>query len=234
MDDLDLRFETLSQSDIALLLLQRTGLMNTDATGQKPSFIGWINRDDRALFKEAESRRDLILREHSESVAWEFEQLQPWLPKAVTSIADIGPGLGIIDILFHRQFGCRCHLIDIEVTSSRYHLYEDQAAGYSRLASASTLLEDNGVSASLIRCTNPNKQSLEPIGYDVVLSTLAMGFHFPCATYQAFVAKGLRSGGVCIFDRRSDTDQDEFLSLFESIEIVAESAKWERLACRKK
>lgn len=229
----DVDFSDLTDGDVASLLLQRTGYMRKSPDGRPAAFLAWMQGNDQPLASEARERRDEVLALYQREMQAEFDALYPHLPAGVRSVADIGAGLGLLDLAFGRAYGAALHLVDIETTSHRYHLYAERAAGYSRLEGARRMLVRNGIGPGDIVVTNPTRTNLEPIGYDVVVSLLAMGFHFPCETYRGFVERGLRSGGVCVFDHRNGTDQSEFLALFESVETVATYPKFRRLVCRR-
>lgn len=229
----DVDFSDLADEDVANLLLQRTGYMSRSPEGRPAAFLDWMKGDDRALAAEAVSRRSEILSLHQREVLDEVEVLRRHLPNPFASVADIGAGLGLLDLALARNFDAAVHLIDIESTPHRYHQYALQAAGYSRLGTARRMMIRNGVPAENITVTNPRIDILVPGNYDAIISCLAMGFHFPCEEYRVFVERGLRPGGVCIFDHRHETDQSAFLQLFDRVDVVFEAPRFRRLACRR-
>lgn len=225
-------FFDLEVGDIANLLLQRTSYMERNDDGRPEAFLDWMRRDDRRLLAEAADRRELVLNLYRNEIQNELDQLREYLPARATAVADIGAGIGLLDLAIHRALDADLHLIDIETTPERYHLYADKGAGYANLATARAMLLRNGVPEGRLRTTNPRREQLEDGTYDVIVSLLAMGFHFPCDTYHAFIKASLAPGGVCIFDHRKGSDQDAFLAIFDRVDVILDLPRSRRLVCR--
>ena len=66
--------------------------------------------------------------------------------------------------------------------------------------------------------------------FDLVLSLISWGFHYPVETYLARVHEILRPGGHLIMDVRKKTDgMDQIRARFETVEVLVDSKKYERI-----
>jgi hypothetical protein len=71
---------------------------------------------------------------------------------------------------------------------------------------------------------------LEDGTVDAVISTLALGFHFPWTTYRDEILRVLRGEGVLILDVRRGTDQlESLLESFDEVAVIARGTKHQRL-----
>ncbi len=139
----------------------------------------------------------------------DFRQMEPHFPEQVNTIIDIGCGLAGIDILLRRKFpNARIMLLD---KNGELPYYNWQAANnpYGNREMAEELMSCNGLhDAQWIDDTD----SLEA---DLIVSTLAWGFHFPLSTYNVH--------GFCIADLRKGKEQ-------ERGKVIADSKSYLRCA----
>ncbi len=211
------------------------GLQRTAHFKNKAAFRIWTMGFPYALRLEAALHKERIIAGAIEDAEREFDVIAAYLggAKRLERIVDIGCGHALIDLFFSRRFGCQVHLVDIEETDTHHHDFRDAGAGYASLQAASRFLTGNGVPASAIRATNPQKSELSDSGCDLVFSLLSCGFHYPASTYGDFVAKALKPGGVFIFDMRKNSNQEAFLDRFDIFDIIDDTAKYRRVAAVK-
>jgi hypothetical protein len=123
----------------------------------------------------------------------DFATMLPHFPERVDSIIDIGCGLAGLDVYLRRHFPkARIMLLDSTEGLPYYYFEHNQryAKPYGDRAAAEALLLANGVHD--IEWLNDG-DSLEA---DLIVSTLAWGFHFPLSTYspKGFCIADLRKG----------------------------------------
>lgn len=137
-------------------------------------------------------------------VQQDYAQIEKHLPEKVGSILDIGCGLAGIDVLLKRKFpAARLMLLD-DPTGPPYYNFERGMAPYGDRAATEAFLLANGVHD--VEWINAGSE----LEADLVISTLAWGFHFPLDAYKVkgFCIADLRRGkegarGVVIAESRS-------------------------------
>lgn len=147
--------------------------------------------------------------DYATDVANDFAQMEPHFPEKVDTILDIGCGLAGLDVLLRRKYPkARVMLLDKEV-GVPYYNFEQGMAPYGNRAAAEELLLANGVhDAEWIEGSG----ELEA---DLIVSTLAWGFHFPLSTYKV--------RGFCIADLRRGKEEPRG-------KVIAESNSYLRCA----
>jgi SAM-dependent methyltransferase len=197
------------------LLLQRTHYR--EAIAQNPSFTA------AGLY-------------HDE-LAREFAAIKPFLPAAAANVLDIGCGLAGIDWFVDRHYGgnATIHLFDKDGTSEQiYYMFHEQAAYYCSLDLARTFLEGNGVAPERVVSHDASEKDFpRRVRFDLVLSLISWGFHYPIGTYLKQVRKTLATGGVVIVDVRKGTGGErELATAIGQPQVVYEHPKYWRLAAR--
>jgi SAM-dependent methyltransferase len=193
----------------------------------------------RHLMRQVERRRrDRVALSFSEGLARDLESLRPWLPERATSVLDIGCGLGGIDILLHRHYAPdspRLTLLDRDgVSPDVFYGYEDDAAHYTSLADARRLLEENGVPPADITTCDADRDGYPATGrFDLVISLISWGFHYPIETYLDDVERTLAPGGTVILDVRGGAASVEALGRLGVVETVETSRSRTRLCVRR-
>ena len=150
---------TLSDNDLANLILQRTGpflqmgggsvLNQWFATGDKRPLVaflkgtGKVNEYVNATFA---------------GIAADFNELSPHIESvSAGTVVSIGPGYGFLELLIYGINQPRLLLIDIEHSPEHKHGFAQQGSGYADLASCRNFLTANGVDAKHIETCNPRK-----------------------------------------------------------------------------
>jgi hypothetical protein len=181
------------------------------------------------LNTESVIRKGAILSGAMEDARREFEGLKHFLfDHKIQRMADIGCGHAFIDLMFSRHFDCDVTLIDIEHTDSHQHDFNDTGSGYASLSQATAFLTSNGVPMKSIHTVNPQKTELPDGPFDLMISLLSAGFHYPIDEYAAYARSQLRPGGILVFDRRNNTGNDVYG--FSKMDTVAAGSKYQRTA----
>lgn len=229
-----MNFDSLSTRDVADIALQRTrSLFRIHGIGSL-SYRAWNRGNEGPLLLESKLRRSSILRTAWEDAQSEWRTLRPFLnPLPNSEVCDIGCGHALISLAAALDRpDLRITLVDIERTETKHHDFNSAGAGYASLESATNLLTSNGVPSDQIATFNPEKQQL-PQGerFNLVISIISAGFHYPVDDYAQYALCTLKPGGAFIFDMRSTMDQRSALSGFSEIRQIEGGPKSTRLVC---
>ncbi len=191
------------------------------------------------LLEQAVAEKGSILAVRAlQIIEQEFQPLHPMLDELKpTRFADIGCGYGFLDLFIAKTYGAHAHLIDLEENEVRDFGFNQEGAAYSNLAKAAQFLTKNGISPQNVSTYNPAKDDLSGIkDLDMIISTLACGFHFPVDVYMPFFQSSLREGGALILDLRlkSSRRQRNVLETLGDIYTLEEAPKYHRVVVIKR
>jgi hypothetical protein len=166
----------------------------------------------------------------------------PYLPTNANSILDIGSGVAAIDVLLFRHYSHnnpKIFLLDkTEMPSKVYYSFKPKGCYYNSLYLSRTLLEENGIPKDNIFTEEADGKSINfEASFDLVISLISWGFHYPVSTYLDQVYEKMNPGGSLIMDIRKVSDSnglEEVRKKFGNIEIIYESDKNARIVARKK
>jgi SAM-dependent methyltransferase len=172
----------------------------------------------------------------------EIDTIKQYLPSEPKKILDIGCGVAGIDIMLNKYYsekGVRpeFYLLDKSQVNSRvYYGFERQAAYYNSLDIAKELLVSNGVKRDLVHLQEVSESKIFPDSkFDLVVSLISWGFHYPVSTYLDQVYDLLNNGGRLIIDVRKESGGEKLLeSKFGSIQVIFEARKHRRILAIKK
>ncbi len=168
----------------------------------------------------------------------EYDIIKEHLPSNLHNILDIGCGVAGIDIMIHaHNKNANFHLLDkTEVNSKVYYGLEKEAAYYNSLGIAKEMLVANGVESSHVFLQEVTGAPLFPgKKFDLIISLISWGFHYPISTYLDYALDALLPGGRLIIDVRKDTDGEALLEeKFGPLRIIYEAQKYRRLLVIKK
>jgi SAM-dependent methyltransferase len=170
-------------------------------------------------------------------IKFDFDTIKDFLPKKVKNILDIGCGLGMIDLLLYKYYGA-VNLFLIDKTELNYkdlhYGYDEKGRFYNDNNINFEFLKSNGVKVNNIYFHEANNTIPFRVKFDLIISTLAWGFHFPVRVYLDEVYDKLRKDGVLIIDIRKGTEGFALLKCkFKSYEVIYEGKKFMRCLCRK-
>ena len=202
--------------------------------------FGMGARYDALLLPHIEKRRrPQIARQYRDEMARDYAALRPHLPVEATRILDIGCGLAGIEVFLHSHYAkteCRpeIHLFDkTEVTRIHYGL-EAEGAFYNSLDLAVEFLASNGVDRGCLHTHDAGEGVIPDGPWDLVLSLISWGFHYPVSTYLDQVHEQLADDGRLILDTRSGFDGRPLLETrFARVEPIFEGPGFTRVLATK-
>jgi len=170
-----------------------------------------------------------------------INSVKKWLPKKVGKVVDIGCGIGLLDTFLFNHYGqdktIQFYLFDkTETNKSVYYGFRPTAAFYNSLELTKDQCITNGMDAKQVNIVEATKENLIKIkDVDLIISSIAWGFHFPISVYINEVKAILKPGGILIVDIRKETDGLETLKReFEIKQIIDGGPKAQRIICMKK
>ena len=236
---MQLHFNSLTDLDIANICLQRTDILFHYSDEGRRIFNQWHNHNKLSpLLSFVEDNLDIkqaIISDWLATISGEYNQIKTGFPEDMGFVCDIGCGYALLDLLLYCDYGSELTLIDIELTKTKKHLFHKEIfAGYSSNVSAYNLLIENKVKAQDVHLINPimNELPKDKI-FDVIFSSLSLGFHYPLKTYEDFIVSTLKMGGSLIFDHRIGSDDITiFTKRFENVRFAdSHSKKGRKVYC---
>ena len=129
-----------------------------------------------------------------------FETISPWLLPKATTITDIGPGVGGIDVLIcnSRDIGV-LHIVEGDGDGKRRHGFHPYTKAWADRSIALDFIKAN------VKCSvfghDPDPDLT--LGSNLIISLKSWGHHYPISTYLGFAQRSLRLGGRIIMDIRN-------------------------------
>jgi len=161
------------------------------------------------------------------------------VPKKISKILDIGCGIPALQTyLFHLlDSNPQLFLLDrTRIEQSIWYLYRKKSAFYNSLEIGEEILKLNKVppeNINLIEAPDDGKINLEPKSFDLIISTISWGFHYPISLYIESVCKILSDSGILIVDIRNNTEGEEALNTLFKTKVIKEKKKYRTLKCVK-
>ena len=216
------------------LLYQRAHLKRLTRIGFLRRFLSYKSLVGIEAFLAPER----IIREYDQMNRGWWEEIKPHLPRKADRVLDIGCGLGGIDELvydhFSRSGSVELHLADRDhVSETVTYDFAEESAAYNSLALTRAFLAGRGVPQEAIHTVDVDKDGLPEVSFDLILSFLAWGFHFPVETYLDYAKDHLSPAGVLMLDTRTGLDALELLGRHFKAEAVYQDPKITRIKCRR-
>ena len=164
--------------------------------------------------------------------------LKAHLPAHATRMLDLGCGMAALDLfLDHLISPDQIYLLDKTKTEDAvWYMFQEDGAFYNSLELAKEMLILNGVNPekiNLISAPDDGFIDLDSNSFDVVVSTLSWGFHYPIKLYIESVYRLLKITGVLFVDVRKDSGGYEELAKRFSVSIIGEEDKFSTVKCVK-
>jgi len=170
----------------------------------------------------------------------EYEKIKQFLPTKIESILDIGCGIAGIDILIsnHYNNNIKIFLLDkTEVEKNIHYNFIPIGSFYNSLEKAKKFLIMNRIDKNNIYLQQATKDNLIMFDekFDLVISLLSWGFHYPIKTYLQQVKEKMNARGILIMDIRKNTEgEEEIKKMFGNIRIISTSEKIIKILTYKK
>lgn len=231
-------------SAIRFILFQRTPYL---ISHKSPLLNRFVFRIPSRMYNvsvaiEALCTKARVRRLFTEDMNREYQIMKEYLPARARAILDIGCGVAGIDVLLYQHYvkkGTRpfLSLLDkTEMPKKVYYGLEQNGCYYNSLACARDLLTQNNVP--------PNRIGLEEADaahrisftgpFDLVVSLISWGFHYPVSVYLDQVYALMSPGGILILDVRNDSDgMEQIRRKFGNAKIISSAQKYHRVVAKK-
>lgn len=172
----------------------------------------------------------------SEDMKNEYVNISNYLPLKVKNILDIGCGIGGIDVFLSKHYlqqNPNFYLLDkTEMPRKVYYSLTKKGCYYNSLSVTKNFLVNNGISEDRIflqEATDDNKIGFN-VKFDLVISLISWGFHYPVETYLDQVYDKLEQGGVLIIDvRKGDQGLEKLKTKFSNVTVIYAGGKHDRV-----
>lgn len=183
-------------------------------------------------------RKESIRKNYFKDLQGDYSGINKLLPLKVESILDIGCGMAGIDLFLYNHYkdiAPDLVLLDKEGKSEIYYGFKNDGAYYNSFKLAADFLKINGVPGNKIKIVNITTNPFpKDQNFDLVISLISWGFHYPVETYLKDVYSTLSEDGVLVIDIRKNTDgEKELKRKFKQIITISEYRKHKRLICKK-
>ena len=157
----------------------------------------------------------------------EFKGISKYLPERMSNILDIGSGIGVIDVFLNQHYKGNVNftLIDKNFTENKvYYGFNDKGQAYNDFRVTKDFLLTNGLKSNQISIFDADSNYSSNAKYDLVISLLSMGYHYPVKQYFSFFKTNTHKNTVFIFDIAEQyNDKDNIFSLFDTVEVIYKS-----------
>lgn len=188
--------------------------------------------------KFAEESKEDIDKQYSKTMDSLSKFIFNNLPSNVSSILDIGCGIGGVDIyLYHLLNKPKIHLLDEnKVERKIWYMFEKKGAFYNSLNLSKEILVKNSVRSQDINLIIvPKNGNINVIkkSIDLVISNISWGYHYPVDVYIDSVSEALSDKGCLIIDIRKNTGGEEKLKKYFKINPIKDTNKYITYKCIK-
>jgi 16S rRNA G1207 methylase RsmC len=159
----------------------------------------------------------------------EYLDIKSYLPLKTKNILDIGCGIGGIDIFLSKHYNSpetTFYCLDKTQSDNIYYGFKEKAAFYNSLDVAREFLSLNGIKNICTLSANDNNTIETNEKFDLILSLISWGFHYPVETYLFQAYTHLQVDGHMIIDIRKNTNGlDKIKTVFSNIKVISETDK---------
>lgn len=153
---------------------------------------------------------------------------------------DIGCGIAGIDVLIdqhNKGSDLEIYLLDKSKVDKKIDYgYNKSSSFYNSLSIARSLLIENGIDASRIHTQEVDDSCKIHFNekFDIIISLISWGYHYPVSTYLDQVYEMLKKGGILIMDIQNKYEGfDEIERKFGNIKSLSFAPKLTRILARK-
>jgi len=210
----------ISDSAVKYILFQRTKYLiyqNNKWLNKIVIRIPFLTYNRMVLF-EAWLFKSRIKRLFSEDMEREYESIKKYLPENPSLVLDIGCGVAGIDVMLAHHYDKAGKKIDLylldktELNKKVFYGLEKTAAYYNSLEIARDLLILNKVEKQNIHTQEATGHPIFPgKKFDLIISLVSWGFHYPVETYLDEVYEKLSPDGTLIIDIRKGTNGEKII-----------------------
>ena len=153
----------------------------------------------------------------------------------VRNVLDIGCGIAGWQCFLPDYANPKIYLIDkSQVDDNLYYGFKAKTSFYNSMEIAKKNLLANGVPGENIIMHEADNTIPFETNFDLVVSFISCGFHYPVETYLDEIYESLSEGGVLIIDLRKGTNGLlAATKKFHNHEIIRETTTYQRVVFRK-
>lgn len=185
------------------------------------------------IYLEILLRNSAIKNDYIADMEAEYSDIKNYLPENAINILDIGCGIGGINVFLSKHYNSpetTFYCLDKTKTDNIYYGFKEKAAFYNSLDVAKEFLSLNGIKKVYTLSANDNNTIEINEKFDLILSLISWGFHYPVETYLFQAYTRLREGGHMIIDVRKNTiGLDKIKSVFGDVKVISETDKKTRI-----
>lgn len=223
---------TIPDASLPYILLQRTNLQRLNPKLYRGLRKLPLRYESWLLGIEARLRSTAIKTAFLANIADEYASLKPHLPVTAKTILDVGCGIAGIDLLLYDHYAGNTHITlldrtEVDQAAFSYGMGAEERF-YNSLDLAKAFLVENGVKADHITQMEavPGFTLPADARFDLVVSLISWGYHYPVATYLDQVYDALNPGGHVILDiRKGHGSEAELERKFGRLHSIYESDK---------
>jgi hypothetical protein len=157
----------------------------------------------------------------------EFNQMLFFLPKKLNNILDIGSGLGIINVYLNNFYNNTPEFTLIDKTQIEKKVsygFDSKGQFYNNFDLTLDFLESHGIDIKKINLVNADLKNEINKNFDLVISLLSMGYHYPITQYLDILRFKTNKDTVFIFDIADEyINIENIKKLFGSVKIIHKS-----------
>ena len=212
-----------SEKFLINLVLQRTaplGILNCKYATAK-----WRKDGDLSEIKKLIKNKSFLKNYLSlllGSLKKEINELEKFcFGETINSLVSIGPGNGLLELLFIKKYIIKkILLVDIESSETHDYGFRENSSGYALLDETKKFFINNHINEKSIFLCNPNLKKIPNFSFDMLISTCSMGFHYPCNSYFEFIINNSNKGSIIILDIKRGVSDKGLEMIKESFKLI--------------
>ena len=168
----------------------------------------------------------------------EFDEIINYLPQKSQNILDIGSGLGIINIFLNNFYeDAYFTLIDKNYVEKKVlYGFDERGQFYNDFNITFDFLKSNGIKEEHLDLVNVDSIKKINKKFDLVISLLSLGYHYPLQQYIEFLKKNSHKKTVFIFDLAEEYNDFTIITkMFYHTTIIKKNSSvkqsYNRLCC---
>jgi SAM-dependent methyltransferase len=178
-------------------------------------------------------RKSAIINDYIADMEAEYSDIKSYLPSKAKNILDIGCGIGGINIFLSQHYKSQettHYCLDKSQIDNIYYGFKERAAFYNSLEITREFLSVNGINKINLLPANDNNTIETSEKFDLILSLISWGFHYPVEIYLDQAYTHLNGGGHLIIDIRKNTKGlNTIKEKFGNITTISETEKKTRI-----